>query len=66
LFGVGLSVTHNFGAKKRKSFFYSIKGQMEDNTRPVARVIVCLSQENIAKLIYLLDSVLVARKNLGA
>ena len=55
--------------KKRKSFFYSFKRQMEDNTRPVARVVVCLSQENIAKRIYLLDSrisVLVARKNLCA
>jgi hypothetical protein len=30
--------------KKRKRFFYSLKKQMEDNTRPVARVIVCLSQ----------------------
>jgi hypothetical protein len=36
--------------KKKKGFFYSLKRQMEDDRRPVARVIVCLSQENIAKL----------------
>jgi len=53
----------------QKKFFYSLERQMEGNTRPVARVIVCLNQESIAKLSYLLYSrvsVLVARKNLGA
>ena len=29
---------------KKKVFFYSIERQMENNTRPIARVIVCLSQ----------------------
>ena len=40
LFGVGFSVTQNFGKKKEKFFFYNLKRQMEDNTRSVAHVIV--------------------------
>ena len=51
------------------SLSYRLERQMEANTRPVARVVVCLSQESSAKFSYLLDlrvSVLVVRKNLGA
>jgi hypothetical protein len=36
--------------QKKGNFFYSLKRQMEDDTRPVAHVIICLCQENIAKL----------------